>query len=558
MGWRRSVHFGVVAKRNHLLLAFLLGLVFLLLGFLLGLDLLGRARREHFGEDLAVLVVLSFLEGVDGVELLLGSLVCGVQRQHPLQVRPPLLQLPQQPQRLAAAEEALEAVGLEVQRLVRLGEGVVEALHLVEAGGLVQVAARLHLLHPLPLLPLPLLVLHQLESTVILGQRRLQVPLLEQRVAEGLAGVGGEELLRELQLVRRRHLLDVDDELDVGPPRHPQLRVALLPERVVGSEGDEGALALLDLLQAPLQPLAHRPVPDGEGALLWPLEHRASLPRHPTLYHHRHPRPVVAQRPVRVQLAKALDHDAPVLVHVVDGIPVEELHLVLHRGVGGDEGGEAEGAEGVLGGARDQRLRTLLHLLADRSLHPHRQPGGGAAELDEEGLLLLLEDLTVAARRPLQQHLVPPVRVPPPAPLLRPRAEEDAAVRGDLLLVPPQQLHLELEGGVARDLVAAALGAVAIVGADRQHRLLSLLHRRHPCVPALDDLALAELERERRLSVPRGVELAAVALQRAHIVHAHVIIFLRHFLPLSLHQNLLQHAAVARKVRDFASTAQPQ
>src|SRR5262245_59019520 len=80
--------------------------------------------------------------------------------------------------------------------------------------------------------------------------------------------------------------------------------------------------------------------------------------------------------------------------------------------------------------------------------------------------------------------------------------------RSSLLQV--EELHLEQQRRVRRDHPAGAARAVAEVGRDQQRALAADLHAGHALVPALDDLALAEAERERAAAIERAVELLAL------------------------------------------------
>jgi len=62
---------------------------------------------------------------------------------------------------------------------------------------------------------------------------------------------------------------------------------------------------------------------------------------------------------------------------------------------------------------------------------------------------------------------------------------------------PPQQLHVEDQGGVRRDGAARAAGAVPPVRLDGRLHTLALGHAADDLVPRLDDLALPESKGER-------------------------------------------------------------
>src|SRR5919198_264010 len=73
----------------------------------------------------------------------------------------------------------------------------------------------------------------------------------------------------------------------------------------------------------------------------------------------------------------------------------------------------------------------------------------------------------------------------------------------------PQQLHVEDEGGAARDRRGMAVIAVGHVGRTDEARLLAHLHLLHAFGPALDHLVEAELGR--LAALVRRVEDGAVA-----------------------------------------------
>ena len=65
----------------------------------------------------------------------------------------------------------------------------------------------------------------------------------------------------------------------------------------------------------------------------------------------------------------------------------------------------------------------------------------------------------------------------------------------------------------------SATAAIRPVGLDGELALLSWAHVKETLVPALDDLALADSEAKGLSAVVGGVELAAVALEGAAVVH---------------------------------------
>src|SRR5690242_1055315 len=66
---------------------------------------------------------------------------------------------------------------------------------------------------------------------------------------------------------------------------------------------------------------------------------------------------------------------------------------------------------------------------------------------------------------------------------------------------------------------ARAAVAVGELGRDREPAAAADLHARDALIPALDDVAAAEAERERAAPVPGGVELLAVRPRDADVVN---------------------------------------
>jgi hypothetical protein len=87
---------------------------------------------------------------------------------------------------------------------------------------------------------------------------------------------------------------------------------------------------------------------------------------------------------------------------------------------------------------------------------------------------------------------------------------------------PSILLGIRTQHAVRRD-GASTAAAVCPVGLDGQLALLAGAHVEQALVPALDDLALAHGEAQRLAAVVRGVELAAVALEGAAVVHLDTI-----------------------------------
>src|SRR5258707_3591814 len=94
------------------------------------------------------------------------------------------------------------------------------------------------------------------------------------------------------------------------------------------------------------------------------------------------------------------------------------------------------------------------------------------------------------------------------------RCASSTAIRSPVatLLLGPALLHVderdvEDEIGVGRHGVAGAVVAVAELGRDAQLAAPAHLHTVEALFPAADDLAGAELERERFVAIDRAVEL---------------------------------------------------
>src|SRR4051812_1280982 len=103
-----------------------------------------------------------------------------------------------------------------------------------------------------------------------------------------------------------------------------------------------------------------------------------------------------------------------------------------------------------------------------------------------------------------------------------PRAPRDRGLRSRRAvagLTDALEVDDEHERLVRPDPGAGALRAVGQVRRDDQLAPAADLHALDALVPALDDLTLAERERERLAVVPRGVELLARRPRVAHVLH---------------------------------------
>src|SRR3954465_11134093 len=90
-----------------------------------------------------------------------------------------------------------------------------------------------------------------------------------------------------------------------------------------------------------------------------------------------------------------------------------------------------------------------------------------------------------------------------------------------------QRVDDEHERGVRRDRGRVAPRAVGELRRDDQLAPAAGLDAHEPLVPALDHRALAELELERLAPVPRGVELVAVRIGHADVLHREPVALLR-------------------------------
>src|SRR5262249_39877168 len=100
----------------------------------------------------------------------------------------------------------------------------------------------------------------------------------------------------------------------------------------------------------------------------------------------------------------------------------------------------------------------------------------------------------------------------------RPRATRHPPLRSLYL----KELDLEEQGGIGRDDAPRAPAAVAQVGRDDQLPLSADLHGGDTLVPALDDLTLTHVKRERLTAVLGAIELLALLVvlpQPAGVVH---------------------------------------
>ena len=80
------------------------------------------------------------------------------------------------------------------------------------------------------------------------------------------------------------------------------------------------------------------------------------------------------------------------------------------------------------------------------------------------------------------------------------------------------------EGGVGGDNAADSPVAVGKVGGDGQLALLTNLHSQEALVPAFDDMAGADFERERLAAVVAFVKLVAIG-EFARVVHVNFVAY---------------------------------
>src|SRR5574341_227802 len=155
----------------------------------------------------------------------------------------------------------------------------------------------------------------------------------------------------------------------------------------------------------------------------------------------------------------------------------------------------------------------------------HRQPGAPRRQPDARAL----DPQPLSLPRPAQPR---PGRAP--APLSRGRSRraaiaddspDDQRPRGRAakqrlacLLSHPEELHFEYQRRVRRNDAARASGSVAHLRRNGELALAADFHPLHALVPALDDLALAEVEDERITAVLAGVEFRAIG-EPAGVMH---------------------------------------
>uniref|UniRef100_A0A0E9X939 Uncharacterized protein n=1 Tax=Anguilla anguilla TaxID=7936 RepID=A0A0E9X939_ANGAN len=82
----------------------------------------------------------------------------------------------------------------------------------------------------------------------------------------------------------------------------------------------------------------------------------------------------------------------------------------------------------------------------------------------------------------------------------------------------PQELHVEDEGGVARDDGSVPLTPVGVIGRAGQLGPLPHAHLLNAFIPAPDHIPFPNLKRERLVSFPGGVERFSVC-QASNIMH---------------------------------------
>lgn len=108
-----------------------------------------------------------------------------------------------------------------------------------------------------------------------------------------------------------------------------------------------------------------------------------------------------------------------------------------------------------------------------------------------------------------------------------------------LFLVDSQKLNLEDKIGIGRNDAASSSRAIAVGRLDVENSLLALAHGDNALIPASDDLADANGELEWPASVQGRVELLAVALESAGVVHGQLVSLLGEGLAIAGADNLL-------------------
>mmetsp|Transcript_92004 Transcript_92004/g.265460 ORF Transcript_92004/g.265460 Transcript_92004/m.265460 type:complete len:245 (+) Transcript_92004:837-1571(+) len=180
-------------------------------------------------------------------------------------------------------------------------------------------------------------------------------------------------------------------------------------------------------------------------------------------------------------------------------------------------------AIGVVLRALNLALLALLHprqsLLASLAYGPQ---GLRAQRVLETGPLL--NNRTARRQRShINQHLVAHPWVLPAGPLFDHRLDHTLVSEEIVLRRPTDQLHLEDQTRIRRDLWRGARLAIGELRCQRELGNLPLLHRRNAQVPALDHLALAQCEDKRLPPPPRRVELRAIRGQGPHVVHGNLV-----------------------------------
>eukprot|EP00123_Amoebidium_parasiticum_P016666 comp23538_c0_seq1/m.39670 comp23538_c0_seq1/g.39670 ORF comp23538_c0_seq1/g.39670 comp23538_c0_seq1/m.39670 type:complete len:472 (+) comp23538_c0_seq1:513-1928(+) len=225
-------------------------------------------------------------------------------------------------------------------------------------------------------------------------------------------------------------------------------------------------------------------------------------------------------------------------------LPAGHRHLKLDRSIGGNVRGEAGITVGIFWLTLDAPYSSLLHLqqglfhplghLAGPNGHPH---------------LLLVHKHIPAGCKPFvgDQAFLPILRVAPSF-TLRHLLARDPAISGDILPTSPaNQLHIEIQGCIGRDLGWGSTFAVCVVCPALQNCMLPLLHGGHTLVPALDHLALANLKGEGLIACPAAIKLRAVK-EGADIVHRHVVPALGRLIACALLKDGLHKPPIAANI----------
>src|SRR4051812_14689731 len=90
-----------------------------------------------------------------------------------------------------------------------------------------------------------------------------------------------------------------------------------------------------------------------------------------------------------------------------------------------------------------------------------------------------------------------------------------------MLLLNVEQVHVEDQRSVRRNVAASAVRSVPQIARDLQSPFAANMHSLYPFIPTLNDSAGSELELERFVAINGAVELLSVAGEPAGVMDLH-------------------------------------